>query len=510
MSSSPRIETLGQLKAAIARGQLRRRPVREEVRENLSERLRRKETLFPGVIGYDDTVIPQLVNAILARHHFILLGLRGQAKTRILRALTTLLDEWLPVIPESEINDDPIAPLSAFGQNRVRAEGDNMPVKWLTREARYVEKLATPDVTIADMIGDIDPIKAAKGGLQLGSELSMHFGLLPRANRGIFAINELPDLAGKIQVGLFNILQEGDVQIKGYPVRLPLDVMIAFTANPEDYTARGKIITPLKDRIGAEIRTHYMQSRADALTITEQEAWTSRGGAQIEVPQYVREVVEEIAFQARTERKIDKRSGVSQRMPISVLETVVSNAERRALANGESTVVPRVTDVYSALPSMTGKFELEYEGELKGADQVARDLVRAAVGSVFDAYFGDADAKQIIDWFDMGGSLSMSDTTDAATLVKDASAVQGLVDLAYRASVTKDSSTPAIAAAIDFLLEGLYSQKKISRSDVRGYHGAEPVRRPQPQQSRTPILTPDDAEDEIGSGGNRRKKKYYN
>ncbi len=236
-----------------------------------------KETLFPGIIGYDDTVIPQLVNAVLARHHFILLGLRGQAKTRILRALTTLLDEWLPVIPESEINDDPIAPLSAFGQNRVKAEGDDMPIRWLPREARYVEKLATPDVTIADMIGDIDPIKAAKGGLQLGSELSMHFGLLPRANRGIFAINELPDLAGKIQVGLFNILQEGDVQIKGYPVRLPLDVLMAFTANPEDYTARGKIITPLKDRIGAEIRTHYMHSRADALTITEQEAWVSRG-----------------------------------------------------------------------------------------------------------------------------------------------------------------------------------------------------------------------------------------
>ena len=509
MSSSPRIETLGQLKAALTRGEIRRRPVREEVRDNLSERLRRKETLFPGIVGYDDTVVPQVVNAILARHHFILLGLRGQAKTRMLRALTSLLDEWIPVIPESEINDDPVAPLSAFGLNRVKAEGDNMPVKWLPREARYVEKLATPDVTIADMIGDIDPIKAAKGGLQLGSELSMHFGLLPRANRCIFAINELPDLAGKIQVGLFNILQEGDVQIKGYPVRLPLDVMIAFTANPEDYTARGKIITPLKDRIGAEIRTHYMNSREDALAITEQEAWTSRG-PQIEVPQYVREVVEEIAFQARTERKIDKRSGVSQRMPISVLETVVSNAERRALANGESPVVPRVTDVYSALPSMTGKFELEYEGELKGADQVARDLVRAAVGNVFEGYFGDADAKQIIDWFDMGGSLSLSDTTDAATLVKDASGVQGLVDLAGRAGITKESSVPAIAAAVDFLLEGLYSQKKISRSDVRGYHGAEPVRRQPPQPQRTAILTPDDEEDENPGGGGRKKKKYYN
>ncbi|MFM8534277.1 MAG: magnesium chelatase [Acidimicrobiia bacterium] len=511
MASSPRIATLGQLKAAIARGEIRRRSVRDEVRENLSERLRNKETLFPGIIGYDDTVVPQVVNAILAKHHFILLGLRGQAKTRMLRALTTLLDEWIPVIPESEINDDPIAPLSAFGQNRVKAERDNLPIKWLPREARYVEKLATPDVTIADMIGDIDPIKAAKGGLQLGSELAMHFGLLPRANRCIFAINELPDLAGKIQVGLFNILQEGDVQIKGYPVRLPLDVMIAFTANPEDDTARGKIITPLKDRIGAEIRTHYMNSREDALVITEQEAWTARG-AQIEVPQSVREVVEEIAFQARTERKIDKRSGVSQRMPISVLETVVSNAERRALANGESPVVPRVTDVYAALPSMTGKFELEYEGELKGTDQVGRDLVRAAVANVFDGYFDDADAKQIIDWFDMGGSLSLSDTTDAATLVRDAAGVQGLVDLAGRAGVTKASSIPAIAAAVDFLLEGLYSQKKISRSDMRGYHGAEPVRRQQPQQPRTAILTPDDEEDmdQGGGAGGRKKKKYYN
>ena len=245
MSSSPRIETLGQLKAAVSRGEIKRRPVRDEVRDNLSERLRRKDTLFPGIIGYDDTVVPQLVNAVLARHHFILLGLRGQAKTRMLRALTSLLDEWIPVIPESEINDDPMAPLSAFGKQRVDLEGDDMPIRWLPREARYVEKLATPDVTIADMIGDIDPIKAAKSGLQLGSELSMHFGLLPRANRGIFAINELPDLAGKIQVGLFNIMQEGDVQIKGYPVRLPLDVQVVFSANPEDYTARGKIITPL-------------------------------------------------------------------------------------------------------------------------------------------------------------------------------------------------------------------------------------------------------------------------
>jgi len=508
MSSSPSIATLGQLKAAIARGDVRRRPVRDEVRENLSDRLRRKERLFPGIIGYDDTVVPQLVNAVLARHHFILLGLRGQAKTRILRALTTLLDEWLPVVPGSEINDDPVAPLSAFGQAKVKAEGDDMPIRWLARDARYVEKLATPDVTIADMIGDIDPIKAAKGGLQLGSELSMHFGLLPRANRCIFAINELPDLAGKIQVGLFNILQEGDVQIKGYPVRLPLDVLIAFTANPEDYTARGKIITPLKDRIGAEIRTHYMQNRADAIEITSQEAWVERGSA-IEVPRFVREVVEEVAFQARSERKVDKRSGVSQRLPISVLETTVSNAERRALANGETPTAARVTDIYAALPSMTGKFELEYEGELKGADQVARDLVRAAVSNVFDGYVRDSDLKPVIEWFDLGGALSLSDTTSSADLVRQATAVQGLMELAHLVGIAPDAPEPLLAAGVDFALEGLCAQKKISRNDERGYHGAEPVRRPhQQQQSRTPVLTPDDDDDDSPTG--KKKKKYYN
>ena len=262
------------------------------------------------------------------------------------------------------------------------------PIDWLPRHLRYVEKLATPDVTIADMVGDIDPIKAARSGLQLSNELTMHYGLLPRANRGIFAINELPDLAGKIQVGLFNILQEGDVQIKGYPVRLPLDVLMAFTANPEDYTARGKIITPLKDRIGSEIRTHYPAGRADAMAITAQEAWLARNGAapRADVPTFVAEVVEEIAFQARQDRRVDKRSGVSQRLPISAIENVVSNAERRAIASAEPEAVARVTDVYAALPSITGKFEMEYEGELKGAETVARDLIRAAVATVADGY----------------------------------------------------------------------------------------------------------------------------
>src|SRR5947209_18913673 len=375
--------TLGELKHTEWGSPARiRRTVKDELRENLICLLENGASLFPGIVGYEDTVIPQLVNGILSRHNFILLGLRGQAKSRILRALVTLLDEEIPILAGSEVNDNPFAPISKYGRELVNEHGDRAPVAWLPRDSRYVEKLATPDVTIADIIGDVDPIKAARGGHLLSDELTMHYGLLPRANRGIFAINELPDLVGKIQVGRFNVLQEGDVRIKGYPIRLRLDVMLVFTANPEDYTARGKIITPLKDRIGSEIRMHYPVTRHNAMAITAQEAWTERAGAtRIEIPAYVREVVEEVAFQARGERKIDKRSGVSQRLPITTLELVVSNAERRALLTGEKVVVPRVTDVYAALPSITGKFELEYEGELRGAEQVARDLIHSAVGN---------------------------------------------------------------------------------------------------------------------------------
>src|SRR5881409_2524309 len=408
------IETLGDLR----RSGYRSRPVKQEIRDNLVCKLRSGETLFPGIIGFDETVIPQLINAILSKHNFILLGLRGQAKSRILRGLVDLLDEQIPVIPGCEIHDDPLAPLCAACRARIARDGDAVPIGWLPRDARYVEKLATPDVTIADMVGDIDPIKAAQAGLNLADELTMHYGLLPRANRGIFAVNELPDLAGKIQVGLFNILQESDVQIKGYPIRLKLDVMLVFTANPEDYTARGKIITPLKDRIGSEIRTHYPATRAHAMAITRQEAWTERaGGLTVSVPDYVREVVEELAFQARADRKIDKRSGVSQRLPITTLELVVSNAERRALQNGENLVVPRVTDVYAALPSITGKFELEYEGELRGAEQVARDLIRSAVASVFTGLFEGVDTRTVIEWFDLGGSLALEDGTSAENVI---------------------------------------------------------------------------------------------
>src|ERR1700685_2161144 len=349
--------TLGELRRSpFTEHRLASRRVKDELRENLMARLRDGGPIFPGIVGYDDTVVPQIINAILSRHNFILLGLRGQAKSRILRALTTLLDPEMPYIADCEIHDNPYAPICRRCRDLVAKEKDATPIAWLTPEHRYVEKLATPDVTIADLIGDIDPIKAARGGHELSREFTVHYGLLPRANRGIFAINELPDLAGKIQVGLFNIMQEGDVQIKGYPIRLPLDVMLAFTANPEDYTARGKIITPLKDRIGSEIRTHYPATLEHGIEITEQESWTERKSpAELRIPNYIREIIEQIAFSAREDKRVDKRSGVSQRLPISVLENVTSNAERRALMASESVAVPRVLDVYAGLPSITGK-----------------------------------------------------------------------------------------------------------------------------------------------------------
>ena len=495
--------TLGGLRRAASRRP--GRTVKDEVRENLIERLRAKTPLFSGVVGYDDTVIPQLVNALLSKHNFILLGLRGQAKTRLLRGLVDLLDESIPVVAGCEIHDDPFAPLCAACRAKAAAAGDDLPVAWLPRDARYVEKLATPDVTIADLIGDIDPIKAARKGLELGDEQTMHYGLLPRANRGIFAINELPDLAGKIQVGLFNILQEGDVQLKGYPVRLRLDLLMAFTANPEDYTARGKIITPLKDRIGSEIRTHYAASRPLAMAITSQEAWLDRSAAadQIEVPVWVREVVEEVAFQARADRRVDKRSGVSQRLPISVIENVASNAERRAFVSGETPAVARLSDVYAALPSITGKFELEYEGELRGADAIARELIHGAVAAVFLANQSELDASRTVEWFDKGGTLPMEDMTTAADLMSRASRIPGLVESARMVGVSDTSPLPLRASAVEFVLEGLASTKRITRSDDRGYQAAEPAPTPR-RQARREEPTLDDLPHVPG------RKKYYN
>ena len=458
--------TLGELrKSSFSEQRLRTRKVKDELRENLIARLRSGETIFPGIIGYEDTVVPQLVNAVLSRHNFILLGLRGQAKSRILRAFTTLLDPQLPYIAGCEIHDNPYEPICKRCRELLAREGDNTPIAYLTPDDRYVEKLATPDVTIADLIGDVDPIKAARGGTISRSEITVHYGLLPRANRGLFAINELPDLAGKIQVGLFNIMQEGDVQIKGYPLRLPLDVALVFSANPEDYTARGKIVTPLKDRIGSEIRTHYPSSLEEGISITEQEAWLHRDGLELHVPKYVREVVERVAFLAREDKKIDKRSGVSQRLPISVLENVISNAERRALRNAEQSIVPRIGDIYAALPSITGKLELEYEGEMQGADTVARELIRIAVAKTYDIYFKDLNMQQVVQWFELGGEIKLSDTARAQEVLDGIKNIQGLTDKLAPVGIKSKEKPEVLVSAAEFVLEGLHAHRRIGRSE---------------------------------------------
>jgi magnesium chelatase subunit I len=497
--------SLGALREAVSAGRVPHRPVKDELRQNLIAHLGASRRLFPGIIGFDETVVPQVVNAILSKHNFILLGLRGQAKTRLLRSLVELLDEDMPVVAGCEIHDDPLSPICAECRARVAIEGNDLPIGWITRDRRYVEKLATPDVTIADMIGDVDPIKAARAGRQLGDELTMHYGLLPRANRGIFAINELPDLASKVQVGLFNILQEGDVQVKGYPVRLRLDLALVFSANPEDYTARGKIITPLKDRIGSEIRTHYPRSRHEAMEITAQEAWTGRAGTRLELPIFVREIVEEIAFQARADQKVDRRSGVSQRLPITTLENVLSNAERRAFRHRETPAVPRVGDVYAALPSVTGKIELEYEGELKGAEQVARDLVRSAVATVFDGHAAHTDVRPIIDWFERGGTIDLTDTSSAVDLLQAVASIDGFDDVAGALGAGPRASEPLRAAVSDFILEGLCALKKISRTDQGQLFATPAVRqRERPDQRSIEQLMQDDESPVKG------KKKYYN
>jgi magnesium chelatase subunit I len=449
--------------------------VKNEMRRNLLRAIEKDEPLFPGVHGYEDTVIPQIVNALLSRHNFILLGLRGQAKSRILRGLVQLLDPEIPVVAGCEINDDPLRPICRACRERIAAEGDNTAIAWMPRDQRFVEKLATPDVTIADIIGDVDPIRAARGGRDLSDELTIHYGLLPRANRGIFAINELPDLAGKIQVGLFNIMQEGDIQIKGYPLRLPLDVLLVFTANPEDYTARGKIITPLKDRIGAEIRTHYPASLEEGMAITEQEAWVPRDAARrVEVPVYLREVVEEIAFQAREDKRVDRRSGVSQRLPITTLESIVSNAEQRATRIGEKNSVGRVADIYAALPAITGKLELEYEGELKGADTIARELIRTAVGRVFSKHFPEVNFQPVIQWFELGGELKLPELATSVERCQQLSKIQGLMENIGRLGVADRKDAGSAAAAAEMILEGLWAHRRIGRSEERGYFAEKP------------------------------------
>ncbi len=479
MSQLP--STLGALKRSLWGEPARaKRSVKDEIRANLLARVRAGGSLLPGVIGFEDTVLPQLVNALLSRHNFILLGLRGQAKSRILRALTALLDDEMPIVDGSEINDSPFAPISKYAKTRISDAGDDTPIAWVHRDERYIEKLATPDVTVADIIGDVDPIRAARGGHMLSDELTIQFGMLPRANRGIFALNELPDLSGKVQVGLFNIMQEGDVQIKGFPVRLPLDVMLCFTANPEDYTARGKIITPLKDRIGSEIMTHYPLSVDLGVSITQQEAWTSRDAVRIHVPGFMSQVVERIAFEAREDKRIDRRSGVSQRMPISVLENVVSNAERRALQTGEDVAVPRMSDVYAALPAITGKIELEYEGELVGGEKIARELIRRAADATLASIGRDFSSDEIVIWFDEGGALQVADDVAANVMVKAFETVPTLLNIVRALRLTDTSDHGSTAAACELVLEALVARKKISRSDAGQYGRALPEKRRRP------------------------------
>ncbi len=479
----PKPQTLGELRESG----YRRRSVKHEIRDNLISKLRSRQKLFNGIVGYDDTVIPQIVNALLAKHNMILLGLRGQAKSRIMRELVNLLDREIPVLAGSEVNDDPLTPISVFGKQLITEMGEHAPIAWIERDSRYIEKLATPDVTIADLIGDLDPIKAARGGHLLSDELTIHYGLLPRANRGIFAINELPDLAGKIQVGLLNIMQEGDVQIKGFPVRLPLDILMVFSANPEDYTARGKIITPLKDRIGAEIQTHYPASIEHGIEITSQESWVQRyqdsddskdGRISFFIPQLIREIIEQIAFVARQDRRIDKRSGVSQRLPITVMESAVSNAERRSLMNAEPQASPRISDVYAAIPSLTGKLELEYEGEQLGADRLAHDLIRKSCSEIFTERFSGIDFRLVLDHFNNGRTLTLSDSLSDEQTLKELSNVKGLIDCAHSGNC-ENEIPGALIASCELILEGLHAQKKLARSEERGkasYSQAAPER----------------------------------
>src|SRR5947207_8255986 len=485
MTASPLLHAAGGRGKPATLGELRRIPdfdarsasrsVTDEMLVNLLRDIDRVEPLFPGVHGDADIIIPQVVNALLCRHNFILLGLRGQAKSRILRGLANLLDAEVPVVAGCEINDDPLRPICRGCRDRIAADGDNTPIAWMPRDLRYVEKLATPDVTMADIIGDVDPIRAARGGRDLSDELTIHYGLLPRANRGIFAINELPDLAGKIQVGLFNIMQEGDIQIKGYPLRLPLDVLLVFTANPEDYTARGKIITPLKDRIGAEIRTQYPSTLEEGMRITAQEAWVGRdSNRKLEVPAYLREVVEEIAFQAREDKRVDRRSGVSQRLPITTLESVVSSAEQRAARSDEQSTVARAADVYAALPAITGKMELEYEGELKGADSIARELIRAAFGRVFSKHFTDVNFQPVIQWFELGGELKLPELATSVERCQQLSKIQGLMEHIGKLGAQDRRDAASAAAAAEMILEGLWAHRRIGRSEERGFHAEKP------------------------------------
>ncbi|MCS6966653.1 MAG: sigma 54-interacting transcriptional regulator, partial [Candidatus Kapabacteria bacterium] len=475
----PKARTLGELKISGYRPL----SVKEELRRNVIEKLRHREPLFPGIIGFDDTVIPQLVNALLAKHDMILLGLRGQAKTRIARMLINFLDEYIPIVAGSEVNDNPFSPISKYATELLAEMGEETPIEWIHRSERYGEKLATPDVTIADLIGDIDPIKAATQRLQYSHEGAIHFGIIPRTNRGIFVINELPDLQPRIQVGLFNILQERDIQIRGFKVRLPLDICIVFTANPEDYTRRGTIITPLKDRIQSQILTHYPRTLEDAIAITEQEAWLHRApDMDVVVPLYLKQIVENIAFIARTSEFIDQSSGVSTRLSIATMEALVSNAERRSIATGEQVIVPRIVDFHRALTGIIGKVELVFEGEQEGPIKVAKALVGRSVRETFKLYFPDPLARprrresstspepsiytEIIRWFEAGNTITIDDTMPTQAFVQELDRVPTLRHLVVNYLKVEERNPYELGTAMEFVLEALHQNSRLAKEEL--------------------------------------------
>jgi magnesium chelatase subunit I len=465
-----RPRTLGELRASGYRME----SVKDEMRRNLIGKIEQGVPLFPDIIGYEDTVIPQVQNAILSRHDVLFLGLRGQAKTRMLRQLVHLLDDALPIIAGSEVNDHPFAPISRESRDRVAAQGDETPIAWVGREARYQEKLATPDVTIADLIGEIDMIKVAEGRY-LSSELTMHFGLIPRANRGIFCINELPDLSPKIQVGLFNVLEERDVQIRGFPVRLNLDLCMVFSANPEDYTNRGRIVTPLKDRIGSVVRTHYPLTRELGIAINDQNAWLERDGGRLAVPVYLKEIVEEMSRLARSSPHVNQQSGVSVRMSIANLENVVSNAERRALLTRERWIVPRIADLAHMFPSSRGKIELTMTEDDGHEDKLIGRLADEAVKVVFAHHLDPREFRAAVDYFESGKSLELGDTLSARAVIERIDKVPGLRKRAdeFARAVFPDLTEPdareaATASAAEFILEGLHVHNKLNKSVKNG------------------------------------------
>lgn len=474
------IKTLGELKKS---GYVSK-SIKQEIRENLITKIKAKENPFPGILGYEDSVIPDTERALLSQHNILFLGLRGQAKTRMARQMIELLDEYIPVVAGSEINDDPLNPISRYAVDLIEEKGDGTPIAWLHRSQRYGEKLATPDVSVADLIGDIDPIKAANLKLSFADERVLHYGIIPRSNRGIFVINELPDLQARIQVSLFNILEEGDLQIRGFKLRLPLDVLFIFTANPEDYTNRGSIVTPLKDRIESQILTHYPKSIETSLAITEQEAAISdEQSSRVKVSDLIKRLIEQVAFEARGSELVDKKSGVSARLTISAYENAVSAAERRAIINNEKETQVWLSDLVGIIPSITGKIELVYEGEQEGPYQVAFNLLEKAIRTQFGLYFPNPDSlkkkrgkkdatpednpyKAITRWFDAGNALNTFFETrdeDKVQLLYKVDGLHALVKKYFKAANEKEN-----ALLMEFVLHGLAAYSLISKKVLEG------------------------------------------